>query len=90
MLGRINDGELTVNLKVRNFQDLRSTLDGASNRLALAVILGSIVIGSSMIITTGVEPLLFGYPAIGLVGYVVSGLLGAWTIIDIIRHGKHK
>jgi ubiquinone biosynthesis protein len=90
LLGRINDGELTVNLKVRNFQDLRSTLDGASNRLALAVILGSIVIGSSMIITTGVEPLLFGYPAIGLVGYVVSGLLGAWTIIDIIRHGKHK
>jgi ubiquinone biosynthesis protein len=38
-----------------------------------------------MIITTGVGPLLFGYPALGMTGYLISALLGLWLIITIIR-----
>lgn len=90
LLGRINDGDISINLRIRSFQELRATIDGASNRLSLAIMLGSIVIGSSMIITTGIRPHLFGYPAIGIIGYTLSGLLGIWTIIGILRHGKHK
>lgn len=90
ILGRINDGDLSVNLRIRDFRRYQETIDGASNRLSLAIMLGSIVIGSSMIITTGVRPYLFGYPAIGIIGYTLSGLLGIWTIVGIIRNGKHK
>jgi ubiquinone biosynthesis protein len=45
--------------------------------------------GSSMIITTGVRPLLFGFPALGLIGYFVSGLLGLWLVINILRSRKY-
>ncbi len=38
-----------------------------------------------MIITTGVKPFLFGFPALGVIGYLCSGLLGVWLLVDIIR-----
>jgi ubiquinone biosynthesis protein len=41
-----------------------------------------------MIITTGVKPLLFGYPAFGIIGYLVSGLLGLWLVFNMIRSRK--
>jgi ubiquinone biosynthesis protein len=47
------------------------------------------IIGSSMIITTGIGPFLFGFPALGVIGYIISGLLGLWLIFNIIRHRKY-
>ena len=49
---------------------------------------GAIIMGSSMIITTGVKPLLFGFPALGIIGYLVSGVLGLWLIYNILRSRK--
>ena len=51
------------------------------------VLIGSLLIGSSLVITTGVKPLLWGYPAIGIVGFLVSGLLGLYIVISTLR--KH-
>ena len=42
-----------------------------------------------MIITTGVRPLLFGFPALGIIGYLFSGLIGIWLLIIIIRKRKY-
>jgi ubiquinone biosynthesis protein len=41
-----------------------------------------------MIITTGVKPLIFGYPAIGLVGYLISAFLGLIVAFNIFRSRK--
>jgi ubiquinone biosynthesis protein len=62
----------------------------AANRIALGVIIGSLIIGSSLIINTRIEPHLFGYPVLGLVGYLISAMLGFYVIWDIMRHGRHK
>jgi ubiquinone biosynthesis protein len=44
------------------------------------------LIGSSLIITTGIGPLLWGFPAIGIVGFLVSGLLGLYIVISSLRN----
>ena len=54
------------------------------------MIIGALIIGSSQIVTTGIRPYLFGYPALGIIGYLLSALLGLWVIWDIFRHGRHK
>ena len=41
-----------------------------------------------MIITTGVKPLIFGYPAIGIVGYLISAFLGIIVVVSIFRSRK--
>jgi ubiquinone biosynthesis protein len=57
--------------------------------LTFGIIIAAMIIGSSMIITTGVGPLLFGFPALGVIGYLISGLLGLWLIFNIIRQRNY-
>lgn len=85
ILERIDQGQLTIRFEHENLGGFRRTLDNVSNRLAFSILTAALIIGSSMIITTGVEPLLFGYPAIGLIGYFISALLGLTVLINIIR-----
>ncbi len=90
LLRRLEHDDLTVNFQHRGLEGLNDSLRAASNRIALGVIIGSLIIGSSQIVTTGIEPHLWGYPLVGIVGYMLSALLGLWVIWDIFRHGRHK
>jgi len=56
--------------------------------LTFGIIIAALIVASSMIITTGGKPLLFGFPALGIIGYLVSGVLGLWLIFNIIRSRK--
>jgi ubiquinone biosynthesis protein len=85
ILERIDRGQLTIRFEHENLGGFRRTLDSASNRLAFSILTAALIIGSSMIITTGVKPLLFGYPAIGLIGYFISAIMGLLVLINIIR-----
>jgi ubiquinone biosynthesis protein len=90
LLRRLENGDLTFNFQHRGLEDLDDVLRSAANRLTLGVIIGALIIGSSLLVTTRVPPLLFGYPALGIVGYLLSAILGLYVIWDIIRHGRHK
>jgi ubiquinone biosynthesis protein len=91
LLRRLEQDDLTVNFQHRGLEGLNDSLRTASNRIALGLIIGALIIGSSQIITAGIgEHKLFGYPPLGIAGYLLSALLGLWVIIDIIRHGRHK
>ena len=57
--------------------------------IALGVVIGALIIGSSLVITTGVQPHLWGFPAIGIVGYLLSALLGLGVVFDILRNRLH-
>jgi ubiquinone biosynthesis protein len=88
ILQKIEQGELNIKFKHENLGGLQKSLDNVSNRLSFSIILASLIIGSSMIITTGVKPLLFGYPVIGLVGYLISAILGLVVVVSIFRGRK--
>jgi ubiquinone biosynthesis protein len=82
---KVDKGDLTFTFKHTGLSALNNTLERISNRVTFGIIIAALIVGSSMIITTGVEPLLFGFPALGVIGYVVSGLLGLWLVINILR-----
>lgn len=85
---KIDRGELNIRFQHANLGGLRSTLENIANRLTLGIIIAALIVASSMIITTGVKPLLFGFPALGIIGYLVSGVLGLWLIYNILRSRK--
>jgi ubiquinone biosynthesis protein len=89
ILNKADRGELTLGFRHENLAGLRNTLDNIINRLTFGIIIAAMIIGSSMIITTGVGPLLFGFPALGVIGYLISGLLGLWLIFNIIRQRNY-
>ena len=88
VLGKMERDELSIGFEHKNLENLRKTLDRITNRLILGILTASMIIGSSIIITTRIPPLLFGYPAIGLIGYLCSAIFGGWIIIDILKRKK--
>ena len=88
LLRWIEQGRISMTVDHRGLDRLSETLDNITNRVTLGIIIGSLIIGSSMIITTGIKPLLFGYPMIGILGYLFSAVLGIWLVLNIIRSKK--
>jgi ubiquinone biosynthesis protein len=85
---KIERGDLAIRLEHKNLSGLIQTLENASSRLTLGIILAALIIGSSMLITTTVGPSMFGVPAIGVVGYLISAVIGLWLAFNIIRSRK--
>ena len=90
LLRRLEADNLTINLQHHGLTEQQAAMKSAANRIALGVIIGSLIIGSSLIVTTGNHPYLFGYPALGIIGYLLSAILGLYVIWDIIRTGSHR
>ena len=90
LLHRIEDEDIQVNLRHQNLERTTEGIHAAFSRLSLAVIIGSLFIGSSLVITTGVKPFIWGYPAIGIAGYVFSGVIGMKFVWDLWRAGHHR
>ena len=84
---KLRRGELHIGLEVQQLDRWIREFDTASNRLTLAIILAASIIGSSLIIQTRMPPLLFGYPALGLLGFIISAVLGLGLVIAILRSG---
>ena len=90
LMRRLEHDNLTVNFQHKGLEHLEETLGIAANRVTLGVIVGALIVGSSLIVTTGAGPRLFGYPALGLIGFLISGIFGLYIVYDIVRHGGHK
>jgi ubiquinone biosynthesis protein len=87
---RLEHDNLTVNFQHKGLEHLEETAHTAANRITLGVVVGSLIVGSSLIVTIHAGPTLFGYPALGIVGYLISGIFGMYIAYDIVRHGRHK
>ncbi len=86
ILYRLEQEDLQINFHHTGTERLEETFNASMNRLTVGVILGSLLIGSSLIITTGVGPLLWGFPAIGILGFLVSGILGMYIVVSILSN----
>ena len=85
---KIGRGELSFTLQHKGLEKLMLEIDRASNRISFSLVVAAIIVGSSLIMRMDVGPYLFGYPLLGIVGYILAGLLGVWLVIAILRSGR--
>lgn len=88
ILGLLEEGELKVKLEHSNLKRLSSRLDIMSNRLSLAIILASIIIGSSLVVDNYSGSILGKIPLVE-VGYLTAIILGLFLVYSIIRSGRY-
>ena len=79
---------LQIQFVHRNLEHFVQEMDRASNRLSFAVVIAALIVGSSYIFESNAGPHVFGYPALGLGGYLVATFLGGWLAIGILRSGR--
>ncbi|MDQ8187034.1 AarF/UbiB family protein [Pelagicoccus sp. SDUM812002] len=89
ILKKIEKDNLKINLQHRGLEDLDDAISDASNKITLGIIIGCLLVGSSLIVTSNTPPIVFGFPILGIVGYVLSFLLGLYVAFDILR-GRPK
>ena len=89
-LRRIAKGQWQLNVRHERLDQLLNELDRSSNRLSFAVVIGAIVMGSSMVITADPGMEVLGVPLrwFGVVGYLLAGVLGVGLLWAIFRSGR--
>jgi len=87
-LKKMEKGAFKLEFQHRGLENLISALDKSTNRLSYSLILAAIIIGSSLIMQTDKGPHFMGFPVIGVLGFLISGVLGLGLVIMILRSGK--
>ncbi len=82
---RVEKGNLRVEFEHRGLEAMATELRKDSNRIALAMILSGLIIGSSLLVASGRGPELYGFPILGVTGFVVAGVFGLILVISIFR-----
>jgi len=76
------------NLELSMSDDMETKVGSLVDKVVLALIASALLIGSSVISTTNMQPHLFGIPALGAVGFMAAIALVIWILITIIKKPK--
>jgi len=85
---KIKKGDIVLKFEHRGLDKLILELEKSSNRISFSLIIAALIIGSSLIMQTNIGPLFMGFPILGVLGYIIAGILGLWLVIAILRSGR--
>ncbi|MDZ7722669.1 MAG: AarF/ABC1/UbiB kinase family protein [candidate division KSB1 bacterium] len=85
IMRKSSSGNISVTLQHQGLTDLMNEIGRSSNRLSFSLIIASLIIGSSLIIRTGMGPVVWGVSIVGLVGYILAGMMGLLLLLRIWR-----
>jgi ubiquinone biosynthesis protein len=89
VLEQARDGQIEVGFVHKGLDEFMRKLDVAFNRLVVALIVVGGLIGSSLIgIFAEGGPHILGVHVLSVLGFLVSGVLGAWLLIGVVRSGR--
>lgn len=84
LAGRLERGEPLFDIRHQSGRSVERHLLQASNRLAFAMIIASIVVGSALLLASHAGPHWEGLPVLGIVGFVAAAALGlAWAVLAL-------
>jgi ubiquinone biosynthesis protein len=90
LMRNLRRGGMQLNIDLAHLKRVGDQLDRAANRLSLALVIAALIIGSSIVMTVGGGPTLFGLPAFGFLGFCGAVLGGVWLIRSIWRSTHHR
>jgi ubiquinone biosynthesis protein len=88
VLQLLRRGKLHVEFEHQGIEPLLEKLEQVFNRAVFAIVLGALLIASSLVSLGGFAPLWHGIPIIGLAGYLLAGVLGLALLVSILRRGR--
>ncbi len=90
MLRRLSGGRWRLHIRHENVDQLTQELDRSSNRLAFSIVIAAIIVGSSVVISADAALTLFNIKIqyLGVVGYLIAGVMGLGLSWAIFRSGR--
>ena len=89
VLEQARHGQLELVFRHKGLDELAHKLDVVFNRLVVALVVAGGLIGSSLIgIFAKNGPHVMGLHVISFIGFLLSGILGVWLLIGVVKSGR--
>ncbi len=89
ILEEVRDGQIEVGFVHKGLDEFMGKLDVAFNRLVIALMVSSGLIGSALLgIFAEAGPKVWGLHFLSVLGFLLSAILGAWLLWGVIRSGR--
>jgi ubiquinone biosynthesis protein len=88
-LEEVRDGSVTVGFRHEGLEELFVRLDHIFNRIVVAIVVASGLLGSAVIATFADNgPGIFDLHMLSVIGFVLAGVMGVWLVWGVIRSGR--
>lgn len=78
-LYKLEEGKLTLEIEHKGMERI-------SNKISTALIIAALLIGSSLIMQTDKGILILGFPFLGIIGFIISMMLGLVLVLSVLKH----
>jgi ubiquinone biosynthesis protein len=88
VLKNVKGGKLGIQVEFRSLDRTILTLGEISDRIVSAIVLASLIVGSSIVTLSNIPPKWRDIPIIGVIGFVVAGVVGFWLLASTLKRGR--
>lgn len=78
-LYRLEEGKISIEIEHKDMERI-------SNKVSMALIIAALLIGSSLIMQTDKGILILGFPFLGIIGFIISMILGIGLVLSVLKH----
>ena len=83
-------GQLKVNTQIMGSEEVLRHVGGIVDRMSMSIVIAGLFIGSSVVYYAKIEPVIFGIPVIGFLGYASALILALGLGREIWRNGHAR
>ncbi len=80
----VESGQFKVEMEQTDFARMVDRMGAIADRIATGIIVASLIVGSSLLFISGLGPKWHGVPILGLIGFTLSGVFGAWLLLRMV------
>jgi ubiquinone biosynthesis protein len=88
VLDAVADNQVEVGVRLRNDSVIMEGLQKVANRIAMGVVLASLIIGAAMLMQVDTTFRILGYPGLAMLCFMGAAIGGIWLLIDIFLHDR--
>jgi ubiquinone biosynthesis protein len=90
LLRNARRGRVHVGIELAHLKRVGDQIDRAANRLAMALVIAALIVGSSIVMNVQGGPVMMGLPLFGFLGFAGAVLGGLWLVRAIWRSGRRS
>lgn len=91
VLKMVQRGQVKVNLNLMGSEQPIAKIDRMINRLIICILIAALLMASSLICTTDMDPKILGIPALGFVGFMSALAMSIWLFFKMLQlHRRNK
>lgn len=88
ILQKAKQGKMQFDIEMPAVDRMNKDVNQVANRIAFAIVVASMILGSALVIHSGIPPLYKNVPVLGVAAFVLAAFFAIRLLLAISKHGK--